>query len=83
MTANFSLIKILIILIDEIFIYFFYRELQDSGLSCASFTFNLFLMKSFWRAHASKIMNVFSSVVDALDKDPELVAIKKIVAEGD
>lgn len=28
-------------------------------------------------------MNVFSSVVDALDKDPELVAIKKIVAEGE
>jgi len=27
-------------------------------------------------------MNVFSSVVDALDKDPEMKAIKKMVAEG-
>lgn len=27
-------------------------------------------------------MNVFSSVVDSLDKDPELIGIKKIVAEG-
>lgn len=28
-------------------------------------------------------MNVISSVVDALDKDPELIAIKKIIAEGE
>lgn len=34
-----------------------------------------------FRAHASRIMNVISSIVDSLDKDPELVAIKKIIAE--
>ena len=35
-----------------------------------------------FRAHASRIFNVFSSVIDALDKDPEFIAIKKIVADG-
>ncbi|CAO1370909.1 unnamed protein product [Diamesa serratosioi] len=34
-----------------------------------------------FRTHASRIMNVFSSVIDALDKDPELKGIKRIVAE--
>ncbi|CAG9797081.1 unnamed protein product [Chironomus riparius] len=34
-----------------------------------------------FRAHASRIFNVFSSVIDALDKDPEFIAIKKIVAD--
>lgn len=35
-----------------------------------------------FRAHASKIFNVFSCVIDALDKDPDLKGIKKIIAEG-
>jgi hypothetical protein len=35
-----------------------------------------------FRAHASRIFNVFSSVIDALDKDPDLKAIKRIIAEG-
>lgn len=36
-----------------------------------------------FRAHASRIFNVFSSVIDALDKDPEMHAIQKIVAESE
>lgn len=35
-----------------------------------------------FRAHASRIFNVFCSVIDALDKDPDMYATKKIVAEG-
>lgn len=35
-----------------------------------------------FRAHASRIFNVLSSVVDALDRDQDLRGIKKIVAEG-
>ncbi|CRK86241.1 CLUMA_CG000428, isoform A [Clunio marinus] len=35
-----------------------------------------------FRAHASKIMNVLSSIIDALDKDPALVGIKKIAGDG-
>nr|BAO18451.1 globin [Polypedilum nubifer] len=34
-----------------------------------------------FRAHASRIFNVFSSVIDALDKDPDMEGIKHIVAE--
>lgn len=47
--------------------------------------FRLFYCTLFFkpcRAHASKIMNVISSCVDSLDKDPDLSAIKKMVAEG-
>lgn len=35
-----------------------------------------------FRAHASRIYNVFSSVIDSLDKDPEMKGIQKIVADG-
>jgi len=34
-----------------------------------------------FRAHASRIFNAFSSVIDALDKDVELKGIKRIIAE--
>ncbi|KAG5674760.1 hypothetical protein PVAND_004710 [Polypedilum vanderplanki] len=34
-----------------------------------------------FRAHASRIFNVFSNVIDALDKDPDMKGIKNIVAE--
>ncbi|CRK93815.1 CLUMA_CG007342, isoform A [Clunio marinus] len=34
-----------------------------------------------FRNHASKIFNVFSSVVDALDRDPDYMGIKRILAE--
>jgi len=34
-----------------------------------------------FRAHASRILNVFSSVIDALDKDAEMKGIKTIVAD--
>jgi len=44
--------------------------------------FNILQGTPGFRAHASRIFNVFSSVIDALDKDPELITIKKIVAEG-
>jgi hypothetical protein len=36
-----------------------------------------------FRAHASRIFNVFSSVIDALDKDPDMDEIVKIVAESE
>jgi hypothetical protein len=36
-----------------------------------------------FRAHASRIFNVFASVIDALDKDPDLSGIKQILAESE
>lgn len=36
-----------------------------------------------FRAHASKILNSFDYVIDALDKDPDMKEIAKMVAEGE
>lgn len=35
-----------------------------------------------FRAHASKILNTFSYVIDALNKDADMKEIAKIIAEG-
>lgn len=35
-----------------------------------------------FRAHASKILNSFNYIIDALDKDPDMKEIAKMVAEG-
>lgn len=62
------------------------RESLEDTESCARW--DILTTKLFsqgtpgFRAHASKIFNVFSCVIDALDKDPDLKGIKKIIAEG-
>lgn len=42
----------------------------------------LFQGKPTFRSHASRIFNVFDSVIDCLDKDPDNTEIQKIIADG-
>lgn len=44
--------------------------------------FILFSGKPVFRSHASRIFNVFDSVIDCLDNDPEGTEIPKIIADS-